>query len=65
MPHPSEMSDEIPAGWWAEEHQRGSVEILIIHKGIVPRGSVEVENYEEKDAWLKIIAQLNSISGGS
>ena len=60
MPHLSEMN-EIPAGWWAEEHQRGAKEILIIHKGPEPKGSVEVDSYEEKAAWLTILVQLNSI----
>jgi len=61
VPHPSEMNDEIPSGWWAEEYQRGNKELLIIHKGADPRGSIEVDTYEEKAAWLKILDQLNSM----
>ena len=61
MPHPSEMNDEIPSGWWAEENQRGTKELLIIHRGIEPKGSVEIDTYEEKVAWLKAMELLNSI----
>lgn len=61
MPHPSEKTDEIPSGWWAEEHQRGAKELLIVHKGADPKGSIEVDTYEEKAAWMKMLAQLNSI----
>lgn len=62
MPRPSEITseDEIPSGWWGEEHLRGSKELLILHKGAEPKGSVEVDSYEEKVAWLKILAILNS-----
>jgi hypothetical protein len=60
VPHPSE-SDEVPAGWWYEEHQRGSKEILIIHKGAEPKGSVEVDNYEEKVAWTNAIKTISDI----
>lgn len=59
MPHQSETFDEIPAGWWYEEHQRGNKEILIIHKGGEPKGSVEVDNYEEKVAWVKAITAIS------
>jgi len=57
----SEKEEEIPSGWWVEEHQRGAKELLIIHKGVEPKGSVELDTYEEKAAWTKMIAQLNSI----
>lgn len=61
MPHPSEI-EEVPAGWWAEEHQRGNKEVLILHKGPEPKGMVEVDSYEEKVLWLNLVAQLNSTS---
>lgn len=63
MPRASEItSEEIPAGWWAEEHQRGTKEILIVHHGETVRGTIEMESYEEKVWWIRILKLLNLIS---
>jgi hypothetical protein len=64
VPRQSETTseEEIPSGWWLEEHLRGSKEMLIIYKGVEPKGSVEVDSYEEKVAWIQAISvTLNSI----
>lgn len=67
MTSPSEGQEEpAPSSeeWSFEEVQRGSIEVLIVHKGADPRGSIEVLNYEEKAAWVSILEKLNSTYRG-
>ena len=62
MTSPSEGQEEpaLRSEWWFEEVKRGSIEVLIVHQGAEPRGSIEVLTYEEKAAWVSILEQLNS-----
>lgn len=49
-----------PEGFWFEEVQRGSQEVLVVMFGADSRGSIEVLNYEEKAAWTAALEIVNS-----
>lgn len=54
-----EDPDSITAeGWWVEEVGRGGKQVLIVMKGAFPRGSIEMDTYEEKVAWIKMVKEL-------
>ncbi|HEX9430865.1 MAG TPA: hypothetical protein VF944_10855 [Candidatus Bathyarchaeia archaeon] len=48
------------SGWWAEEVRRGSADVLVIYKKEEPKGTIEVDSYEEKAAWVAALQVVNS-----
>lgn len=52
--------ENVPKFFWFAATMRGNKELLIVYFGPSARGSIEVENKEEKEAWLKILEELNS-----
>lgn len=47
--------------FWIEEVIRGQKEVLIIMFGAEPRGSIEVNSYQEKMAWKEATVIANSM----
>lgn len=50
-----------PTDFWFEEVKRGSQELLVVMFGADSRGSIELENYEEKVAWTQALEIVNLI----
>ena len=61
MPSRDNPLKDLPKGFWFEEITRGSRTVLIVMIGSVARGTIEVENYEEKAAWTKALTTVNEV----
>lgn len=48
-------------GFWIEEMVRGGEEHLLVLHNADARGTIRVDTYEEKAAWIEAVKLVNSI----
>lgn len=60
MPNLDDPSS-IPSGFWFDFHKRGDRDLLVIMKGSEAKGSFEVDTYQEKVAWMRVVEVVNSM----